>query len=87
MGISNMEGQVTVETVPIIHRAACRVAFQREEGAPWEMGVAVCRAPGLSDLIVIVPDDAESPVDVLLDVHNYERREWMGAFVYPVGTL
>lgn len=63
-------------------RSVCRVMFQREKSSGWEYGVAICRSPGASDIVCIIPDDAETSVDVLSEVWTYMRLEYRGAFIF-----
>ena len=46
-------------------------SFQREKDSEWEKGIAICSAPGLSDVISIMPNDATSTVDALQTVWKY----------------
>ena len=55
--------------------SACRCTFKRQEKDAPEKGIAITRAFGLSDVVVIVPDDASMPVDVLMEVWNY-HLDW-----------
>ena len=46
-------------------------SFKREKDSEWEKGIAICSAPGLSDVIAIIPNNATSTRDTLKEVWKY----------------
>lgn len=54
---------------------ACSCTFVREEGAAPESGIAVATSFGVSDVIIIVPEDATTIADCPVDVYDY-KLDW-----------
>jgi len=67
-------------------KAVTRIKFQREQDSKWEYGIAVLSAPGLSDALIIFPDDGTSEFDVLGQVWRYHILPHAGCFVFAPGS-
>lgn len=68
-------------------RAAVRCTFQREADSKVEAGIAILREPCGFEVVVIIPDTAESCIDVPVDVYAYTLHHSAGCMTYPVETL
>lgn len=57
--------------------------FRRDEDSRLEAGFAITTAPGLYDVVAIIPRGAKRPEDALHQVWKYDLHPADGCFVLP----